>query len=430
MNQKDIKCIVVSNNCFSMSNSNGRTMANLMSSFAANNLAQFYIHGEPDFSICKNYYCVSDRDALSALGFSKCMKNGKINEETNKSKKEIVQNSNLKNVSTKGCRNRYIRNVVWKLSKWWNIHFDDFLQDFRPDVVLLQAGDAPFMYYIARKISKKLNIPLYMFNTENYVLKDTIYNSSKKNDPFHFLLKRSLKREYKKTMDMVAYCVYCTEYLEEKYQQKYPHPNKSIALYVSSDFPLCEEIVKDKFIVSYCGNLGVGRTDALYSFATVLNDVNDTAILRVYGNFSCEEDKQKLCSLSNVEYMGFASYEELYNVYCESSLLIHCELEARLKNLETAFSTKIGDSLKSGRPFLVYASRKYPFVQYLEKNKAAHIASDENELYTVLRKCMEEDEYRKLYVERAIEIAQKNHNLKRNSQVMYSILSGDQNEFK
>ena len=35
-------------------------MANLLSAFAPSELAQFYLHGAPDFSLCDSYYKVAD----------------------------------------------------------------------------------------------------------------------------------------------------------------------------------------------------------------------------------------------------------------------------------------------------------------------------------------------------------------------------------
>ena len=61
------RILVLSNACFSKSDSNGRTLAELFSSLDRKFIAQFFVYGMPDFTICDNYYNVSDFDALRSL---------------------------------------------------------------------------------------------------------------------------------------------------------------------------------------------------------------------------------------------------------------------------------------------------------------------------------------------------------------------------
>lgn len=421
----DKRLLVISNECFSQTGSNGRTLMNLLAGFAPERVAQFYLHGNPDFGACKNYYCVSDRDALYAVKhFGRCRKDGHVKEEDASSVAPVVASSAKK--MKKDCRNRYLRHLVWRTQFWWNAAFDRFLDGFRPEVVLLQAGDAPFMYDIARKIAKKYGARLMMFNTENYVLKRVMYSGAKRYSPFHMLLKGALTRAYSRFMKQADFCFYSTEYLEESYQKRYPHSGKSTTLYVTSAFEDCTGILPETehFSVVYCGNLGVGRADALDSFAKVLALVDPAARLDVYGKFASEEDEKKLTAPENVNYHGFVAYENIPAILSAAHMVLHAESSARVENLKGAFSTKIADCLACGRPFLVYASREYPFVQYLEKNGAAHIASTEEELAHTLSACIASREERSLHVAAARALADERHNLIKNAEKMQAVING------
>ena len=156
------KVLIISNEAFSDVSSNGRTMKNMLFCVPKENLAQFYIHGTPDVDFCAQYYGVSDSDALRAFLFCKRRPKSEGG-HTGAGKSDKTPKRNY--------RNLVLRNAIWQSMRWWTREFDAFLDTFGPDVVLLQAGDAPFMYKIAKRIARKYGAKLMMFNTENYVLK-------------------------------------------------------------------------------------------------------------------------------------------------------------------------------------------------------------------------------------------------------------------
>ncbi len=413
----DKKLLIISNEAFSSAGSNSRTIKNLLLSIAKKNIAQVYIHGVPDTDFCSHYYHVSDHYALRTF-LSMTM-------PSKEKQKQKVSAKEPKTNPQKSYRNLVLRNLVWMSMRWWTKEFDEFLDAFHPEVVLLQAGDAPFMYAIAMKIAKKYDAKLMMFNTENYVLKKRMYASQKFNPFWHYLLMSSLRSQYQKFMGQADYCIYGTEYLEQCYQEKYPHPGKSACFYTGTEMQDCSLLPckKEGFSLVYCGNLGVGRVPVLCTIAQVLKSVDIEAKLVIYGKFVSEEDRVQLCAYDNVEFCGFIPYEEIPVVLARASMVIHCENTDRLENLKTAFSTKIADSLACGKPFLVFASKEYPFVMYLDKNHAAHIAETPEELSKVLNQCITDAEYKEQYLSNARKLARENHNALRNSQAFVEILN-------
>lgn len=412
------RILIISNDALADANSNGRTMKNLLLDIPREYLSQFYIHGTPDPDVCACYYSVSDSDALRAFLHKK--KPQPIRPSSVKTDLSVAARKPVRNY-----QNLFLRNMVWQSMQWWDKDFDAFLEAFCPEVVLLQAGDAPFMYKIARWVAKKYRAKLMMFNTENYVLKKRMYAVRYDDNMFfHNLLMSSLRRQYRKFMKQVDFCTYSTDYLEQIHQARYPHPGKSAVFYTGTQMQDCSKIAGEEggFSLVYCGNLGVGRAQVLFEIAQVLKMVNPKAKLVIYGKFRDDDDEQMVCSLDNVDFRGFVAYDEIPQALAQASLVIHCENTTRLENLKTAFSTKIADSLACGKPFLVYATREYPFVQYLERNQAAHIAADEQELETVLRNCMADKAYAEQFIPNAKKLAAENHNTVTNSKRLKEII--------
>lgn len=417
------RLLIISNTAMNKSTANGRTLQNLLYGFEPEELAQFYIKEYPDFSCCKHYYHISDKTVLNATinpYFRKSIY-GKVDTcHIIGIPKDVEESRKI----TRSCRNLYIRNLLWSIRRWWTSDFDQFVDDFSPQAVLLYAGDAPFMYGIAMKIAKERRIPLFMYNCENYVLKDIMYSGAKKYSLWHMLLKHNLKCQYSHVMKEVKHCFYITEYLEKKYQTAYPHAGKSSAIYTAANMKDYRALhtEPDNFTLLYCGNLGIGRVPILLSLANVLYNVDSTAKMKIFGSFPDKESEEKLTACRNVEYGGKIPYEQVLEETKKCSMVIHCENPERVKNLECGFSTKLADYLSCGIPMLIYAVRDYPFVQYLEKGEVAHIAEDEIELKAILSECINNKSFREKFVPNALVLADKNHNLKKNGDFVKNII--------
>lgn len=413
MNRTKYKVLVVSNEAFSKTSSNGRTLMNLLKDVPQDQMAQFYIHGTPEQDFCLNNFQVSDQDALQAF----------LHRGKHKTASEQVLKRDKPSRPQRSLRNLVLREIVWGSFCWWTPEFSQFLEGYSPNIVLLQAGDAPFMYAIARKIAVKFQAKLVMYNSESYVLKKRIYAGVQNHSLWHFILMSTLKWQYKKFMENVAYCIYNMEALEASYQLKYPHKGKSCTMYTSSEIRKLRDNSGDNFHLLYCGNLGVGRDKPLDEIARVLKEVDPSATIEIYGKFPSQESQEMVCKNSNVNYHGFVDYSAIPDLMSRASMLVHCENNERVDNSRYAFSTKIADCISSTRPLLVYATKDYPFVVYLEKNQCAHIAADYATLKTLLQQCITDRSFRDKYAENAEKIALKNHNLQNNSKRICEIFT-------
>ena len=115
------KVMIISNEPLSNTSSNGRTLRNFFLDFPKEQIAQFYIHGEPDGGVCSSYYQVSDRDALNAVLFRK--------PERKLSKEMPSGASREPKRYKKNCRTMLIRDIVWRSYRWWKKDFNKFIKD-------------------------------------------------------------------------------------------------------------------------------------------------------------------------------------------------------------------------------------------------------------------------------------------------------------
>ncbi len=415
------KVLVISNECFSKTSSNGRTLGNFFLGWPQDRLAQFYISSaDPDFDYCKNYFRVTDRQALEAFKNGKC--NGGVVTKRLESGIKVNSASKKKN---RNSLTMLLRDSIWNSNRWKSCGFEQWVKGFNPDIVLLQAGDCAFMFHLALKVAKESHAKLVIYNSEGYYFKDFDYFRSKGFIKFCYpLFIRNLKRALEKAYKESEYIIYLCDELKNAYDQVFDIPSEVI--YTASDMVVTSQATTDngRFIVSYCGNLGIGRDSSLIEVANELQKISAELYLDVYGRLPNNEIGKKFEQCEGIHFHGLVSYDEVKKIISESDLIIHTESfdDFYLKDLKFAFSTKIADAVSSGKCFLLYAPEEYACSRYLKENQAAFVAVNRKELADILAEIINKPEVRSKYRENAINLSEKNHKSQRNTLRFQEIL--------
>ena len=392
------KVLIISNGALSDSDSNGRTVSNLFGSYDIDKLAQFCVYGNPDFSKCKNYYKVTDKDALKSLLTLK--QRGGIVELTAENKNTVASNSYKQR---KTPLKLLLRELAWKLGRWKGKKLYKWIDDFKPEVVFINLADNCFTIDLAVKVAKKYNIPIVAFSTENYYFKKENYLTNKPSLLYKILNKR-LKKAYKR---MEKHCVKCflnTSLLRDLYASEFSF--ECDCSYCKSSIEFIPKYKANKDIkVSYLGNLGLYRHKALIEIGQALNNIDDNIKLYVYGKAKDLDVEDELKNCSAINYMGFVPYEEVRKVIHESDLLIHTEYSSEENNhdLKYAFSTKIADSVCSGTPLFVYANENLALSKFLIDNGCAFFESNKDSLEETLKIALLNEDARKEVLEKSKE---------------------------
>lgn len=415
------RLLVISNSCLSNSTSNGRTLRNFLIGWDRNRIAQFYIQNEePDFDVCNKFYRVTDGQALNA--FLKGVTAGGIVEGS--SEKSVEKSSVSEKKRDRNPLTMLLREVVWNSRRWEKWNFKAWLDDFSPEVVLLQSGDSPFMLKIAMRICKERNIPLVIYNSEVYYFKNFDYfRSTGLPHLLYPIFRMYYKAVFKKTIKLAKKSIYICDMLKEEYDKEFGLPSVTIYTATQAKYAGTRDNAQN-FVVSYLGNLGVGRHESLIDIANALQNISADYKLDVYGKIPSETVKTAFDNCKGINYKGFVSYNEVLEIMKNSNLLVHAESFSDFyrKDLQYAFSTKIADSLAMGVGFLLYAPEEMACSKYLKENKAAFVVNDKEELVKMLMKLTDKPEECVRYRQAALDLVETNHNFLNNAQVFQSAI--------
>ncbi len=413
------RLLVISHNCFSLSGSNGRTLAGFFMNWPKESLAQFYISNEiPDSPVCNNYYRVLDVEALKS--FYKGVQVGKvINENTVNSDYEDVTLNNLyKRHRKKSPFNYLARNLIWNTNRWINNQFQEWIDRFNPDIVMLQVGDYAFMFKIALNIAKGRRIPLVLYNSEDYYFKDR-----KSISPLYHLYRFQYKKWFKNLLRYAKHTIYICDELQKTYNQSFKH-SSSVIMTSTEITPSTSPKNNKKFVISYLGSLGIGRHEPLIEIANTLQDIDKNLKIDIYGKIPNETVKTAFKTCVGINYKGFISYEDTVKVMQNSDLLVCVENFSKHYqwDLRHAFSTKIADSLASGTCIFAYGPENIASMRYLKDNQAACVLTQPEKLRDTLKELINNHSLRMGYVKRALKLASERHNREKNSNLFLKLI--------
>jgi hypothetical protein len=175
-----------------------------------------------------------------------------------------------------------------------------------------------------------------------------------------------------------------------------------------------------KFIISFLGNVDFNRSKVLIEVGQVVKKLNSEGYNIEFSIYSGETDKErtKEFTLENgIHFKGKVNYDQVCEAISKSNLLLHVESFDEINRTKTKYSisTKVPDSLASGRCLFAYGPPEVASIKYLKDNDCAYVVTEPNNLERGLRNIVENECLRNQYISKAKQVAKENHNLFKNT---------------
>lgn len=422
------RVLVISHNCFSKSQSNGRTLGSLFLKWSSNKIAQlFFYESTPDSEVCRNYYRMTDSDLIrTRLNFTD--KLGDILEINTVEKMDALPRRNfyfkiLKKLFYFLKRESVYffilsRDLLWKTRVWDNKQFNSWMDNNNPEIILLYPGEYSFIYKIALLISNKHKLPIVIYNSENHYLKKRNFAS-----PFYLLYKKIYNKTVEEVFKNAKYAIYSNDLLKRDFDEKFKLPSTCILTTSSIHFKEQTDSISS-IKISYAGNLGHERWKSLLKLARKIKLIDNSLYIEVYSALLPQKAKRHFTIENGINYNGEISYAEVIEVINESDIVIHTEGFSSFTkwDISHGFSTKMADLLSSGKCFLMYGPKEIACVDYLIKNDAAWVATSEKELEEILPKIISSRTERERYLENARKLVDKRHNIEKNCAIFEELM--------
>lgn len=370
---RHLKILIISHNSFSKVFNNGKTLESIFRAFDKHNLAQIFFskNEEPDLDYCNRYFKITDTAVLKSIlkGFSDCgeaisadQSNKRINEtEIKKAKPSLFEFAKSKaNYLT------LVRDLLWSFNSWKSKSLINWIQEFKPDVVFYVGGNFGFSHKIARFVSKKYNLSLVSYFTDDYL----IYPISK--NLLEYFQHQRIKMFYPKTINQSSICYSIGELMANEYSSYF---NKDF-------FPLINAVEKQDYlqyepnsnaVMSYFGGLHLNRWQMIIKLAKLSSNVT----INVYSVTKPRDEILYLFQESKINFKGAVEGENLQTAIKNSDILLHVESNDLYNKSLTklSISTKIPEYLMSGRFILGFGPDDVASMRILSDNKIGKVIS-------------------------------------------------------
>lgn len=378
------------------------------------NLANLYLtSGTPDNPCCNRYFQITDNMMIESLLTKKTAgREFLLGKEKFPVMKEFEDNSFfiefLKLHPLESFR--LIKDLLWTKGSINTEALNDFLQDFKPDIILSLRMASLKVLSVERLVWKLTKAPLVCFTGDDeYTLRQLRFSL------IYWIRRFWIRRDLKKTSKYYERYYTLSKEQAELYKKRFGMDTKVLMKCKEIDGDFKPKEVHTPIKLIYAGRLYCNRYKTLSMIKDALEQINRNQvemILEIYTKDKVNKRRKKQLSDGINSYLRpSVSEKELEGIYKDGDIALHVEsfdLKMRLLT-RFSFSTKIIDCLSSTCSVIAIGPKSNAGVKYLKERKAAICITNAENIEKILRKIASNKDGLIKYQKRAIKCVKKYH---------------------
>lgn len=400
------------------------TFSTLMEGYEVENIANLYIREDmPDSPVCHNYFRISENAVIKSV-IKRGLKTGKQIVTTD----TVLTDDNFVNAEITAQRYKkygakrnwlliYARELLWKLGKWKTKELDEFVDEFKPNVVFFAMEGYIHFNRIVSYILKRTGAKgVGYFWDDNFT-----YKQSKRlgHRIFRYFQRKSLKKISKCCSHFFAISPKTKREADEFFKVNCELLTKPI------DF---ENVVFNEYVPSspikmlYTGKLIIGRYDTIKLIGKALNEINKDSLKIELDVYTTTQIKNKDELSPYVHILGAIPQTEVAKVQADADVLLFVEAidGPDVKTARLSFSTKLTDYFRSGKCIFAVGNEDVAPMEYLREEDAALVATNYDEIIDAFKKMVCNNEVICSYAEKSFMCGKRNHDKKEIQFLLFS----------
>lgn len=418
-----MKILILTRSAWDDTNSLGNTMTNFWAGWDGNDIANIYCRAaEPNNGVCTHYYSIHEKDLLKSI-FNRRHIAGSAFAWDFKGRTFKTENKDIENEkwlydffrSKSSVLAHWGQELLWKLGRWRNDTLNQFLYDFKPDIIFAPCFAAAYPHKLIWHIQERTNAKVVLFHADDYLTFKGLDNSILTRFNRKLRANTVIKSANKANLN---YCISPSQQAE--YHQKLKREMK--LLYKGADFsfkPFYKRDFDAKLIrIIYIGSTQYGRWKTLGMLARAIQKIHADKLvfeLLIYSQYQpLPEEEQTMVIKGSSRFMGKIEANEVNRALSDADIVLHVESFDETERLATrlSFSTKIVDCLHSNRCVMAIGWVEAASIDYLVKNDAALVANDEISIAEQLKRIINNPSIIEEYAQKGWDCGKRNHQIK------------------
>ena len=276
-----------------------------------------------------------------------------------------------------------------------------------------------FILQIALYVAMKFQIPIVSCIGDDYYFdrKITI-------DPIYHLYKHIYRRLVEKVLAWPGSAIYISDKIRDKYNTEFGMDGETVYLTSTIQRKPFSPINKAMPVITYFGNIRMGRNKSLNEIGYALGEINRKYKLEVYSNETDGKYSGVFDRNPNVQFMGSVPYAYVQKRMSESDITVIVEgFDENDINLSRySLSTKAADALASGVSILTYGSLECGIVEYMQSTMASMVCTSKETLVSCIKKLMGDPQFQKACYDNAIQMTEEHHNIQASTQIAEGVI--------
>ena len=312
-----------------------------------------------------------------------------------------------------------LRGILWRKKFWCTEKLNNWLDEFNPECVFLSFSDDFFINQIALYVAKRYDIPIVSSTGDDYY-----FNTHFSLSPFYYIYKYSYRRLIRKVFAHRGSAIYISDKIRDKYNTEFGLDGETVYLNSEIQRKPFSYINTENPVITYFGNIRMGRNNSLNKIAKALGRINENYVLQVYSNDPDAEIIKVFEGNKNLKFCGSVPYSEvLKKMYASDVTVIVEGFDKKDIDLSRySLSTKAADSLASGAMILTFGSAECGIIEYMQSTGASMVCTEEKELEQGIKELFGNKEMQKKYYDAAVEITEKHHKLESSCSVFEGVV--------
>ncbi|WP_321438127.1 glycosyltransferase [uncultured Bacteroides sp.] len=338
--------------------------------------------------------------------------------------KEIVDESKTAASSYKfGAKHspltHLLRGLLWGKNLWCTNKLNEWLDKFKPESVFLSFSDDYFISQIAFYVAKRYNIPIVSSIGDDY-----IFNLHFSLNPIYLLYKLTYRSHIRKVLAHKGSAIYISNKIRNKYNKEFGLDGETVYLASTTTRKPFASVNMEKPLVTYFGNIRMGRNYSLNDIGYALGKINTNYKLEVYSGEKDPNVYGIFRDNPNIIYGGTIPYEEVQNKMVSSDITVIVEgfKKEDIDWSRYSLSTKAADALASGVTILTYGSQKCGIIEYMQSTEASFVCTEKDKLEEVIREALINVELQEQYYAQQIVMTKEHHNLQKSCEVFECVV--------
>ena len=409
-----MKILVLSSTPWSDDNSFGNSYSNIFEGIEDFEFANIACRpGMPTSYVVKRYFQITEKALLKNIKNKKIPTGKEIRRDTQDNEAMFSENIKAREF---GRKKRWqilfwARDLIWKIGRWESQELKDFIDDFQPDMLFVPIYFSSYLNDILQFIKEYTHVPMIGYISDDcYTLRQFSLS------PLYWIDRIYKRRKVKKSIEQCELLYVISDIQKEEYEKIFTPPCKILTKCAdfSGEDPI-HKVSKDEIRLVYAGNISKGRGESLSYITEAIERLNKEGKklkLDIYSGTPLTEKLNKALNRQGSEFHGRVSYEEVKKVEQNADILVHVEglsLKERLA-VHQSFSTKLVDFFEMGKCIFAIGSYDEAFAKHLIDNDAAVVATDKKEVFSKLKKLIEDKELICQYGKKSYECGKNFHN--------------------